>query len=205
MLDSEGFDLWADGYEQSVGLSDDDGSYPFAGYGRVLDRIRRRVLERGAPAVLDIGFGTAALTAGLYARGCGIWGQDFSARMIDLARAKMPSAHLYRGDFSRGLHPALVARRYDFIIATYALHHLEDGQKVRFIRSLLPLLKPGGQVLIGDVAFPDRPALERCRAAYSDEWDDEEHYFVFDELRGAFPGMSFEPVSHCAGVFTINP
>ena len=204
MLDSRGFDLWADGYDKSVGLSDDDGAYPFAGYRRVLGAIYGRVLERGRPAVLDIGFGTAALTAKLYAAGCGIWGQDFSGRMIELARAKMPGAHLFQGDFARGLRPELMARRYDFIIATYALHHLDDGKKVRFIRSLQPLLEPGGRILIGDVAFADRAALMRCRAASGDEWDDGEFYFVFDELRPRLPGMTFEPISHCAGILTLT-
>ncbi len=39
MLDSKGFDLWADGYDQSVGLSDEDGTYPFAGYKQILNEI----------------------------------------------------------------------------------------------------------------------------------------------------------------------
>ena len=29
MLSSQGFDLWADGYDQSVGLTDKEGGYPF--------------------------------------------------------------------------------------------------------------------------------------------------------------------------------
>ena len=32
MLDNKGFDLWADGYDESVGLSDEENTYPFAGY-----------------------------------------------------------------------------------------------------------------------------------------------------------------------------
>ena len=32
MLGSKGFDLWADGYDKSVGLPDKQGTYPFAGY-----------------------------------------------------------------------------------------------------------------------------------------------------------------------------
>lgn len=31
MLDEKGFDLWADRYAKSVGASDEEGSYPFAG------------------------------------------------------------------------------------------------------------------------------------------------------------------------------
>ena len=44
MLDNKGFDLWADGYDQSVGLSDEDGTYPFAGYKQILNEIYNRVL-----------------------------------------------------------------------------------------------------------------------------------------------------------------
>ena len=39
MLSSQGFDLWADGYDQSVGLTDEEGGYPFAGYKELLNRI----------------------------------------------------------------------------------------------------------------------------------------------------------------------
>ena len=31
MLDQKGFDLWADGYDKAVGLSDEEQTYPFAG------------------------------------------------------------------------------------------------------------------------------------------------------------------------------
>lgn len=45
MLNDNGFDLWADGYDESVGLSDEAGTYPFAGYRAVLGEIYRRVLS----------------------------------------------------------------------------------------------------------------------------------------------------------------
>ena len=204
MLTHQGFDLWADDYDRSVGLSDEDGSYPFAGYREVLNRIYNRVLTRKAPRVLDLGFGTGALTARLCERGCEIWGQDFSARMIELAQVKMPKAHLFQGDFSTGLAPQLAGQSYDFIVATYSLHHLDFEGKVRLLNQLRGLLAEDGAILIGDVAFADDAELERCREAAGDEWDDEEIYFVHDEMRRAFPDIAFEPVSHCAGVLTLS-
>ena len=45
MLDSKGFDLWADNYDKSVGVSDEDGIYPFAGYKIILNEIYNRVLN----------------------------------------------------------------------------------------------------------------------------------------------------------------
>ncbi|MBR1821386.1 MAG: class I SAM-dependent methyltransferase [Clostridia bacterium] len=204
MLGNTGFDLWADGYDVSVGLSDENDSYPFAGYKRVLGSIYEMVMARGKPTVLDLGFGTATLTARLYEQGCEIWGQDFSDRMIALAREKMPKAHLFKGDFNEGLRAELKLEHYDFIVATYALHHLDDAQKVAFIKTLLPLLKKDGAILMGDVAFPNREEHERCRAIAGEEWDDEEFYFVYDELHRHFPQMTFERISHCAGVLRVG-
>ena len=204
MLDDKGFDLWADGYDQSVGLSDEDNSYPFAGYKEILARIYRTVLNKGQATVLDLGFGTGTLSTKLYEQGCDIWGLDFSSRMIELARAKMPKAHLFQGDFSQGLVTPLLQNAYDFIIATYSLHHLTDENKIAFLRSLTRLLNEDGMVLVGDVAFQSRADLLRCRSEAGEEWDDEEIYFVFEELWEAFPDMKFEPVSHCAGILTLS-
>lgn len=36
MLNNKGFDLWADGYDKTVGISDEENTYPFAGYKRYL-------------------------------------------------------------------------------------------------------------------------------------------------------------------------
>lgn len=118
MLNNKGFDLWADGYDKSVGMSDEDGTYPFAGYKQVLNEIYNRVLTDKCNTVLDIGFGTGTLTTKLYEQGCRIWGQDFSERMIALAKEKMPEAELHQGDFSKGLVEELKNNKYDTIIAT---------------------------------------------------------------------------------------
>lgn len=204
MLNSNGFDVWADGYDESVRLADESDAYPFAGYATILKEIYGRVCASGAKAVLDIGFGTGTLAGQLYQQGCDVFGQDFSSRMIQLAQGKMPRAKLYRGDFSLGLVQALKQQRYDAIIATYALHHLTDEQKAAFLQELLPLLQDNGCIYVGDVAFATRAQLEQCKAQAGDDWDASEIYFVYDELKQAFPQLQFEPVSHCAGLLTLK-
>ena len=204
MLNSNGFDVWADGYDESVRLADESDAYPFAGYATILKEIYGRVCASGAKAVLDIGFGTGTLAGQLYQQGCDVFGQDFSSRMIQLAQEKMPRAQLYQGDFSLGLIQELKQQRYDAIIATYALHHLTDEQKAAFFQELLPLLQDNGCIYVGDVAFATRAQLEQCKAQAGDDWDASEIYFVYDELKQAFPQLQFEPVSHCAGLLTLK-
>lgn len=204
MLNNKGFDLWADNYDKSVGLSDEDGTYPFAGYKDVLNKIYGSVLSHSGKVVLDIGFGTGTLTSKLYENGCEIYGQDFSNRMIELAYEKMPNAKLFQGDFSAGLANELAQNKYDSIIATYSLHHLTDVQKVDFLNMLMNLLKEDGCIYIGDVAFATHRDMEACKIQAGNEWDDDEIYFIFDELKEYFPQMEFEQISQCAGIFYLR-
>lgn len=208
MLDSDGFDLWADGYDRSVQASEESGEYPFAGYRKVLDGIYRRVRRQGGADVLDIGFGTGVLTERLYDAGCRITGADFSEKMIALAKSKMPGAVLLRWDFTQSLPEEIARRRFDDAVSTYALHHVTDREKPEFLRRLAGLLAPGGKILIGDVAFGTRKELEQCREKYRAAWDGEEEYLVAEELEKALgSGFScgFRRLSHCAGVFSVAP
>lgn len=205
MLDNKGFNLWADGYDKSVGISDAGNTYPFAGYKEVLNKIYNEVLQKANAKILDIGFGTGTLTTKLYQQGCDVSGVDFSERMMELAREKMPKAKLMQGDFSKGLPEALKGQTYDAIIGTYSLHHLTDEEKVTFLEELCLLLNDGGKIFVGDVAFDNRKELEICRAESGDAWDGDEIYFVYDELKKRMScEMHFEKMSHCAGVLTFG-
>lgn len=204
MLDCNGFNLWADDYDKSVGISDEENTYPFAGYKDVLGIIFQTVMAKPNAVVLDIGFGTGILTTKLYEYGCTIYGQDFSSRMIELALAKMPHAKLYEGDFSKGLVEPLQCQKYDFIIATYAMHHLTTKQLIDFLHVLKERLNKNGKILIGDIAFATCEKLNECRQKAGNTWDNEEFYFVADELKTEFPNLCFTQVSHCAGILTLS-
>lgn len=124
--------------------------------------------------------------------------------MIELAKAKMPNANLYQGDFSKGLVSELSTCKFDYVIGTYSLHHLSDEQKKVFFSNLLNQLNEGGKLIIGDVAFNTRDELEKCKLEAGDDWDDDEIYFVVDELRKTFPTLSFEQKSYCSGIISIQ-
>ncbi len=204
MLNSKGFDLWAGGYDRSVQISEEENTYPFAGYKNVLNTVYGIIRSAAAVRVLDVGIGTGVLAKRLYEDGHSITGVDFSAEMLRIAGEKMPGARLVCHNFSAGLPPQLAAERFDAVVCTYAIHHLTDAQNPIFIRQLLALLAPGGRLLIGDVAFRDRAALERCRTQCGQEWDDEEFYPVAQELQCVFPELRFEQISFCAGMFVLR-
>lgn len=62
------------GSEKSVEISEEEGSYPFAGYKNILNAIYNRALSASSKNVLDIEFSTGILTTKLYEQGCVIYG-----------------------------------------------------------------------------------------------------------------------------------
>ena len=204
MLDNKGFDLWADGYDADVGISDDDNEYPFAGYKNILGSIYSTIMSKKNATVLDIGFGTGTLANKLYKNSCTLYGQDFSSRMVEIALEKMPNAHLYQGDFAQGLVEPLQSLSYDFIVATYSIHHLTDEQKIVFLKDLLNHLNDGGKILIGDVAFETREEFDAVREEVGNEWDEEEFYCIAEELKTEFPSLNFEKITFCSGILTLS-
>lgn len=207
MLDQQGFNLWADHYDQTVQVSDDNNEYPFAGYKDILNKIYNVVMAKEHSNVLDIGFGTGVLTTKLYEAGHNIDGLDFSSQMIDIAKAKMPEARLLEWDIANGIHPEFLGDKYDFIVSTYTLHHLTYEEKISFIEQLSPLLKDDGKILIGDVAFETREELNDCRENNIDVWDHDEFYLVYEESELALGDKyhcEFHKISHCGGVMTMK-
>ena len=248
MLDNYGFDLWADGYDKTVRISDEEDSYPFAGYKNLLNSIYNAVmgkLDPKSPAkILDIGIGTGTLACKLYEAGnllistkdvdlhprsfpngklhnrpiplckstktmriVSITGIDFSNEMLDISRAKMPNAKLLQHDFSKGLPSELNGEKFDFIISTYALHHLADSDKIEFILKLLSHLNDRGKIIIGDICFQNRESLNKCRINAGDDWDEDEFYVVYSELEAKLLQhciVEYHKISHCAGILEIE-
>ena len=203
MLDEKGFDLWADKYDEAVGLSEERNEYPFAGYKKVLGTIFAEIMKRDHAKVLDLGFGTATLTSKLYDNGFEIWGQDWSRQMIEIAQAKMPTAKLFQGDFANGLCSELDDEKFDFIVTTYSFHHVPYGKKRELLQELLSHLSDSGMILIGDVAFENEDKRQVCIERSGEAWDSEEAYEVYEDLKKDFPEMKFEEISHCAGVMKL--
>lgn len=207
MLDSRVFDLWADNYDNDVAKCSENNKYPFAGYKSVLNYIYKEVSGRHDAKVLDVGFGTGVLTTQLYKCGCNITGLDFSDKMIDIARQKMPKARLIKWDFSKGIPDDIKDSRFDYIIFTYSIHHIPDKEKVNLIKSINTLLYDTGKIIIGDVAFETRNNLEICKQKNAGAWDNNEFYIVISDIKEQLNDIcncKFSEISNCSGILTIT-
>ncbi|MCP4539117.1 MAG: class I SAM-dependent methyltransferase [Chloroflexi bacterium] len=206
MLDNKGFDNWSGAYDQDILKMQDEG-YPFEGYYDTLGYIQNQVQAGGAKTVLDIGIGTGLLTETLYKAGIAITGVDFSTKMLDLARTRMPQGRFVQFDFNQGLPKELAGETFDFIVSSYAVHHIDDKQKVTFFRGLVQHLNDEGQVLIGDVAFETQRDMENVRAQ-STGWDNAEYYMIAEtmirELAKHQLRSEFVKTSSCSGVLVIQ-
>lgn len=200
------FDRWQATYDADVLACDEAGEYPFAGYGQLMEQLFQLVHSREGVSVLELGCGTGLLAKRLTEAGHPVTAVDFSEKMLEQAAKNAPSATLYRASLP-ALPTELAGQKFDCIVAAYSLHHLQDAEKYALLRSLRTMLAPEGAVILGDVSFPHRRGLEECREAYGEEWDDEEYYFVRDELEAALPEYHLDaiPISFCADVLILSP
>lgn len=197
------FDQWAEQYDNDVTRT----GFPFTGYDRVMAEVVRLADAQPGMSVLDIGTGTGNLLKQFAACGCDLWGTDFSTEMLALARAKLPDVILFLHDLRQPFPPEL-ERRFDRIVSAYVFHHLELPQKAATAQRLVQdHLLPGGQLIVADVSFPSRAALDAVRQQVGDGWD-EEPYWIADEalpaLEAAGLTADYIQVSDCAGVYRIT-
>ena len=203
MYDVEQFEAWALDYERDAARWEAEGGYPFGGRTQMMGLVKELAhLETGAK-VLDLGCGPGILLGELADAGCEVYGVDSARQMLALAEKRVPSAHLNLADLRDEL-PSEWGSGYRAIISAYAIHHIDDADKVALIRRLLGLLEPGGAVLIGDVAFQSAADRDAARAAAGDSWDDDEIYCVADELAAELPGVRFHAVTPWSGVVEIR-
>lgn len=204
------FDRIAEDYDQSVQETDHLGLFPYAGYDEILTEIANQVDKAKhltEKRILDLGIGTGALYQKLNPNGCELVGIDVSAKMLDLARLRIPQANLIQRDFRKGLPEAIQKDKFDFIISTYALHHLTTPEFVGMIGRLVEMMAPFGKILIGDIMFANKIDHDQCKKKNSEYWDESETYEIFDDLIDLLDGklaLSFMKMSFCAGVLIIE-
>lgn len=204
MLDRNGFDNWAGNYDETISKSSE--GYPFEGYYDVLGFIQNSIEINENTLILDIGIGTGLLTNEIYRKGGIIIGVDFSEKMIQEAYSKMPNGTFYCYDFNDEIPTELRDTQFDFIISSYAFHHVKDERKLELLEQLGISLKSGGKIFIADIAFENSTHLEEVKQE-TGTWDDDEFYIVADIFLPKLEKTGFESkyyqISKCAGVIEM--
>lgn len=204
MTESGHYDLWADGYAGQVHLLKDTDEYPYSGYTRLLNEVYQLVHEVEGKRVFDVGFGTGILTRKLYQEGYQIVGVDLSERLVEMAKESMPNANFIHCDITMGLPMELLHEEFDIIYSTYTFHHLDRYEKPKFIAELLQHVRPGGKIIIGDLAFGSIKEVKQFRKEHKDAWQSNDMYLIFEEICKDFNGVECKKISGCAGIAVIT-
>lgn len=94
--------------------------------------------------ILDLGCGNGKYLP-VRATDCTIHACDTCAPLLEIARARCPSAHCTLAD---GRNLPYANSSFDVIISIAVLHHLDGKGRDQFIKEIRRVLKPGGQILI---------------------------------------------------------
>jgi putative AdoMet-dependent methyltransferase len=204
------FDRLASTYDQDIAEADTHGEFPFAGYQMILDFIASDIENEprfGKSRILDLGIGTGNLEAKIKPEKIEVTGIDASAKMLEIAQLKLPSARLFCADFQNGFPEEIKNDKFDIIVSTFAMHHLDLNEWLEFVHYLSHHLTVFGKIYIGDILFVNESEKRICHAENSVSWDETEFYHVYEEIVARMCehlATSFVKVSFCAGIIIVE-
>ena len=120
-----------------------------------LDRRWRKSAVQGLHGkVLDVACGTGDMAVELLRQGCSVTGVDLSKEMMAIAKQKAPQVEYKLADAE---HLPFEDATFDAVTCAFGVRnfvHLEQG-----LSEMLRVLKPGGRMVILELATPDSPLL----------------------------------------------
>ncbi len=199
------FDRWAESYDESVTGST---SFPFDGYENLLGEVIRQAGVLEGKRVLDLGSGTGNLTERIVRAGGEAWALDFSEKMLERARRRLPDARFFQGDVLADL-PPLLKVPFDAVLSTYVFHEFPLMTKVSLIgRIASEHLAPDGRIVIGDVSYATAADRQVELDRQGDTVDEDEEYWAADVAVSALESAGFRAgytqVSSCGGVYVVE-
>lgn len=123
-------------------------------------------------------------------------GIDQSLEMLIEAKKKYKDINLRLGNF---LDKPYIENDVDFIVSTYAFHHLDSEEKKESIRLMIEYLKRDGKIIIGDLMFLNSQEKEKRKETLiktnrEDLWEiiEDEFYSDIEELKSFVESIGHE-------------
>src|SRR3954465_7133634 len=104
--------------------------------------------------VLDVATGTGAPDLELARRGCDVVGTDFSAEMLEHARAKAPQL---RWETANALELPYGDDEFDAATVGFGARNFSDLE--RGLSEMARVVRPGGRVVVLEITTPTKPPL----------------------------------------------
>jgi putative AdoMet-dependent methyltransferase len=138
------FNRQAPNHDEQVSLN--SGNY--LDYDVALDCIVEWVAPGQGEVGLDIGTGTGNLAGRLINQGITMAGVDQSKEMLRICQRKYPAMETRLGNF---LALPYLNGQFDFIVSSFAFHHLAEGQQILALEEMRRVLNPSGRICLADL------------------------------------------------------
>ncbi len=125
------------------------------GLTKVVDTLVDEVNCNTESVIVDLGSGSGQLTIPLAKRSKSVYAVDISPPMLEqlVDRAGQQGIKNIKPVAGSIEEVKFDPSSVDFVVTNYALHHLLDSDKSLIAKSIFGWLKPGGEVIIGDMMF----------------------------------------------------
>lgn len=127
-------------------------------YEEALRLIFQWVKPRGGEKGLDMGTGTGNLAQIFMQNGIPMSGVDQSKEMMKQCQSKHPHMDIKLGNF---LAIPYMDNQFDFVVTSFAFHHISNEQKLLALNEMRRVLKSHGRICIGDLMFDNEAAQEQ--------------------------------------------
>lgn len=126
---------------------------PVTSYEAALSKIVELVSPLAGLKGLDVGTGTGNLAGKLLQIGMPMSAIDQSKQMLKLCAAKYANLELKLGNV---LAIPFMDGSFDFVVSSFALHHLTEPQRELAWVEMMRVLRPGGVLCLADYMIPNQ-------------------------------------------------
>ncbi|MGG4400440.1 methyltransferase domain-containing protein [Paenibacillus amylolyticus] len=162
--------------------------YLYHNYDEALEQTAHWISPALGEKGLDIGTGTGNLAGKLLQHGADMTAIDQSREMLRRCRTKYPEMHVKLGNF---LALPFVDHSFDFVVSSFAFHHLSSDQQLLALQEMQRVLTSRGRIGLTDLMFVDATHRDSyIRQAETTGHEEqlralrERHFPLLDELCG---------------------